>query len=138
VQATRAPATNNVDQATAEGVCALFTPDEIAAYVGSPVDGGLANVTLGNCVWSTADDSGYVLLQRVPADYYEEHTLDPGYHKVTGIGEQASITKALLGEGLALTVLQGEGAYFVDLVPATADEPVIDLGREFIARYEAL
>jgi len=121
-----------------EDVCALFTPAEIAGYVGAPVDSGLANATIHTCVWTTADGEGTVLIQVVPASYYEEHSLDTGYHKVSGIGDQASITKAIQGDGLSLTVKQGDNAYFVDLVPATADQQVIDLGRVFIARYEAL
>jgi hypothetical protein len=117
-----------------EGLCALFTPDEIAAYVGAPVDRGIANSQINTCVWSALQGDGYVLVQQVPADYYEEHSLSAGYHKITGIGEEASIETALLGQGLALTVRAGDSAYFVDLVPAADDEAVMALGRDFITR----
>jgi hypothetical protein len=119
---------------SSQGLCALFTPDEIAAYVGTPVDRGLANSQVQTCVWSALEGDGYVLVQQIPAEYYEEHSLSAGYHKITGIGEEASIESALLGQGLALTVRSGEFAYFVDLVPAADDEAVIALGRDFITR----
>lgn len=140
-QATTVPAsaaTSAVPQpGGGTGLCAFFTTDEIAAVVGQPVDNGLANEQVHTCVWSAREGDGYVLIQRIPASFYEEHTLDPGYHKVDGIGEEASITAALFGEGLALTVRAGESAYFVDLVPTTDDQAVIDLARQFIARSEA-
>lgn len=117
-----------------DGLCALFTPDEIAAYVGAPVDRGLANSQINTCVWSALEGDGYVLLQQIPADYYEEHSLSAGYHKITGIGEEASIENALLGQGLALTVRSGDSGYYVDLVPAANDEAVLALGRDFISR----
>jgi hypothetical protein len=116
------------------GLCSLFTSDEIAAYVGTPVDGGLANPQVHTCVWSALEGDGYAFIQQVPAEFYEEHTLSAGYHKITGIGEEASIENALLGEGLGLTVRSGDSAYFADLVPATDDQQVIDFGRDFITR----
>lgn len=77
--------------------CGLFKPAELDVYIGEPV-GAPQNAAMGSgCQWLAKDGDGDVLIQVVPADYHEPHSLSEGFRKLDGLGEKAFVERAYDG-----------------------------------------
>ncbi len=103
--------------------CALFSKNEVAAFLGKPVkDGHTASLGLG-CQWATTDDTHEnLIVTRVPKQYYVAPTGAPKYKKIAGLGEDAYLDYEL--GGWTAGAIAGEKATIVlftgKATPATA------------------
>ncbi len=116
--------------------CKLFTPAELAKYVGEPLTAG--SNAAGGCQWVTAHtrsdgSQGDVMVVVVPARFHERPTLAPGFKEVPGVGEKGFVAEDL--GGWVAGAIVGKDAVRVVIAGATAGEPnAIALLRETIAR----
>ena len=99
-------------------VCKLFTVKELAAYAGEPL-GAPDSAAMGSgCQWPAKDDSGDVLIQIVPAEYHEPHTLADGFRWIADVGEKGFVEKAydgwsagaIDGADSVIAMVAGDGA----------------------------
>ena len=68
--------------------CQLFTPAEVANYIGEAVSPG-QNAALGTgCQWLAADGTGDVIIAVVPSSYHEPPSSAPGYRAVPAVGSR--------------------------------------------------
>lgn len=108
-----------------KGVCGAFSADEIGRYAKKPARAGEVSGPLNTaCSWDT-DGNGNVLIQVVPADYWEPHNT-AGHRALTGIGTEAFVEASMFGGGW-VAVAKDEGkVIYVDMTGAqiTADDAV--------------
>jgi hypothetical protein len=90
-------------------LCKMFTPDEIAAYGGTPVHAG-ANAAMGTaCQWvgnSSSDDTGTVLLQIARAQDHVVPSGAVGFKKLGDVGIDGFVVPQLGGWNAA--AIQGD------------------------------
>jgi hypothetical protein len=100
--------------------CELFTPDEIAEFLGQPVSAG-ANAGMGmGCQWVALDEDGDAMVTVVPADYAERPTLADGFREAHEIGPDAFVVPEF--GGWAAGVVSGDSFVRVSLAGPAADE----------------
>lgn len=93
-------ATPAASPASQEGLCSLFTREEIEELLGTPVENGDVAGPLGTaCQWNgSADDSAYAQVQVISdTTYWEKPTLAEGYEQLDGIGKEAFVVPELGG-----------------------------------------
>ncbi len=86
--------------ASQEGLCSLFTREEIQELLGTPVENGDVAGPLGTaCQWNgSADDSAYAQVQVISdTTYWEKPTLAKGYEQLDGIGKEAFVVPEMGG-----------------------------------------
>lgn len=96
--------------------CKLFSPTEIAAYIGEPVNVG--QDAAGGCQWTAKDGSGDVIVAVVPAANHEPPKSAEGYRPLTAPG-QGGFVAPYLGGWLAGAIV-GERAVRVSVDGQTA------------------
>lgn len=71
-------------------LCTLFSTAEISERLGKEVGEGKPGGPLNSlCRWEvTGGESGYVQIQRVPADFYVAPTGSAGYKELRGVGKE--------------------------------------------------
>jgi hypothetical protein len=117
--------------------CKLFTPAELAKYVGEPVSAG--RNAMGGCQWVTtrtrADGSeGDVMIVVVPARYHERPTLGKGFKEVPDVGARGFVVQDM--GGWVAGAIVGKDAIRVALDGAAASETsAIALLKETIRRH---
>lgn len=116
--------------------CKLFTPAELEAYAGEPLNSG-ANAAGGmGCQWTAKDGEGDVMVVAVPANYAEVPKLAEGFRDLPELGEKGYAAPEL-GGWVAGAVL---GKEFVKVsvagAKASADN-AIALFRETAKRRSA-
>lgn len=100
--------------------CALFTPEEIASYMGQPVDAG-SNAAMGmGCQWLAETGEGDVLVTVIPAEYAERPFLAPGFRDAPEVGANGFVVPEL--GGWAAGVTKGADFVRVSLAGGTASE----------------
>lgn len=114
-------------------LCRLFTPAELAAYVGEPLERG-ENAAMGTgCMWWAADGEGDVLIQVAPKDYHANPYLAEGYKELPDVGTDGNVSQAMGGWVAAAVV--GEETVVASVTGKTADAGQAEaLLRETIAR----
>ena len=116
--------------------CKLFTPAELAKYIGEPVSAG--RNAMGGCQWVTtktrSDGSqGDVMVIVVPASYHERPTLAKAFKEVPDVGEKGFVAQDM--GGWVAGAIAGKDAVRVSLDGLTAsDANAIALLKETIAR----
>jgi hypothetical protein len=131
---TRSPAAGS--PGTADGLCSLFTVEELSAFAGVPLDPGQVTGPLDTvCNW-LGDGEGYALVQWIDdVDYWSTPDLAPGFTPLEGIGVEAFVlperddewaAQALLEDGIAAVGIRG---------PAVNQEAAVALLETFLARH---
>jgi hypothetical protein len=85
---------------TSEGLCSLFTREEIQELLGTPVEAGDVAGPLGTaCQWNgSADDSAYAQIQVLrDTSYWEKPSLAKDYETLDGIGREAFVVPEMGG-----------------------------------------
>lgn len=117
-------------------VCKLFTPAELEAYAGEPLNAG-ANAGMGNgCQWAAKDGEGDVMIVAVPSNYAEVPSLAEGFRDLPELGEKG-FTAPEMGGWVAGAIL---GKEFVKVSVAGAQasaDNAIALFRETAKRRPA-
>lgn len=74
-------------------LCTLFSTAEISERLGKEVGEGKPGGPLNSlCRWEvTGGESGYVQIQRVPADFYVAPTGSAGYKELRGVGKEGYV-----------------------------------------------
>lgn len=67
--------------------CKLFTPAEIAAYLGTVVGQGVGQGS--SCQWTDKDYEAQAILAVVGPDKFEEPSLVKGFKRLPGVGKKA-------------------------------------------------
>ncbi len=113
--------------------CKLFKPDEIARYVGAPVDAG-QNAGMGTgCQWAVRSGDGDAMVVVVPARYHEVYKSAKGYRALPDIGKQGFVSTYL--DGWIAGAIIGDDAVRVTLAgPKANDANTVALLNEAIAR----
>ena len=113
--------------------CALFSSDEIAAYVGEPVLAG-ENAGMGmGCQWVAIAGEGDAMVTVVPSEYAERPTLAPGFKEVTSVGPDAFVVPEI--GGWAAGVTTGDSFVKVSVAgPEASEESALDLLVEVLKR----
>ena len=79
--------------------CRMFTPEEIATYLGKPAKAG-ANAAMGTgCQWAgtTSDGSSFVMLQIVAADDHSPPSAAPDFKKLPDVGIKGFVVPQIGG-----------------------------------------
>lgn len=74
--------------------CHLFTPAELAKFVGEPLASGHVAAMGTGCQWEGRSEEGYAIIQVVPARYHEPHKAAPGFKNLPTSGPRDSSKKA--------------------------------------------
>lgn len=117
-------------------VCKLFKAKELEPYVGEAL-GKPENAAMGSgCQWPAKDETGDVLIQVVPKEYYEPHTGAETYQEIKGLGERAFSAHAF--DGWLASALVGERAIVAMVAGETASRETAEaLLRETVKRVGA-
>lgn len=121
-------------EAAANPQCLLFTPDEIAGFLGAPVEAGV-NAGMGmGCQWlARGDAGGDAMVTVVPADYAERPSLAPGFAEVPSLGPDGFVVPELGGWAAGVA----SGAEFVKASlagPGASPERTVEFLRDALAR----
>ena len=97
------------DKATAKttNACALVSSTDLRSWFGEELTARadlLKKPQASECIWNgNGNESGQLIVQIVPARYYEEPKLAPDFRRLVGIGEKAYLISELGGwRGAAL------------------------------------
>lgn len=105
--------------AAANPQCQLFSPAEIATYVGVTVGLGKNAAGGSGCQWTDKNDEADAILAVVPARYYEEPSLVKGFKRLPGLGKKAWVAP---DAGWRAGVLLDDVAILVNLDSKKANE----------------
>lgn len=119
--------------ASANPQCKLFTPAEIAGYLGKPVLAG-RNAGMGfGCQWVSADDEADAMVSVVPKEYHERPTLAPRFKALPEPGDKGFVVPEL--GGWAAGTIVGDKAVKVSLEgPKASEESAVAFLREAVRR----
>jgi hypothetical protein len=114
-------------------VCRLFTPAEVAKYVGEPVSAPSNAASGSACQWAALDDTGDAMIQIVPASFHEMPRGSKGYRDLPDIGTKGLV--AVFFDGWLARAIVGPDSISVSVAGAGAsDATAIAMLRETIAR----
>jgi hypothetical protein len=134
-QGERAPKETSGTAAT-QGLCPLFTREEIGALLGTPVDAGYpAGVMMEKaCQWDgSTDEDAVAHIQWLPLDAWTPPKGARGFEQVDGIGREAYVVPEL--GGWAAGALRDDGGAAVSVAGGTSKrETALELLRELLAR----
>jgi hypothetical protein len=99
--------------------CQMFSPAEIAAYVGAKVGPGKNAAGGAGCQWSDNNYEADAIVTVVPTRYYEEPSLVKGFKRLPGIGKKAWVAP---DAGWRAGVLLDDAAILVSLDGKKANE----------------
>jgi hypothetical protein len=100
--------------------CKLFTPAEIAKYIGEPVSPGQKAALGTGCQWLAADGTGDVIVAVVPSSYHEPPSGAAGFRALDTVGTRGFVAPQL--DGWVAGTIVGEDAIRVSVAGATASE----------------
>jgi hypothetical protein len=113
--------------------CKLFTPAELAKYVGTPLSAGRDAAMGSGCQWLAVSGTGSAMIQVVPADYHEPHSGAPGFRNVPDVGTRGFVEQELGGWNAG--AIAGGHSVVVSVAGAkTTDATAIELLKETIKR----
>jgi hypothetical protein len=105
--------------ASANPQCQLFSPAEIATYVGVRVGAGKNAAGGAGCQWVDSGDESDAILTIVAPRYYEEPSLVKGFKRLPGLGKKAWVAP---DAGWRAGVLLDDVAIMVSLDSKKASE----------------
>lgn len=120
--------------AAANPQCRMFSPAEIAGYLGTSVGPGRNAAGGAGCQWTDKSDESDAILTIVPARYYEEPSLVKGFKRLPGLGKKAWVAP---DAGWRAGVLLDDVAILVNLEGGKASEAnVVAFLREALKRRQ--
>jgi hypothetical protein len=127
-------AASSAPQATgtaAAGLCGLFTPADLAPFLGAePAPGRVGGPLDSSCEWDAGEP--FLMIQKVPTDYFEDLRGAAGYRNLDGIGDYAFVAAHAFGRiASARTV---DAAYIVIASEGTDVDDQIEILRSFVER----
>jgi hypothetical protein len=126
---SRPGATSSPDPAG--GLCGVFSPVELAPFLGAPPGPGRDGGPLqSSCEWDAGDP--FVMIQKVPVEYFEDYAGAQGYRELSDIGEQAFVAAHPFGR--IASARTADAAYIVVAAEGTEENAHIDILRSFIER----
>lgn len=113
--------------------CKLFTSDELAIYLGKPVNGP-ANAAGGTgCQWEARDEQGFVQIQVVRAADSNPPSGAQGFREVAGVGQGGYVAPGMSGWDAG--AIQGDKAFIVSVENEGATpENAVALLKETLSR----
>lgn len=119
-------------------LCGLFTLDEVGAVLGEPVkQGTVAGPLDTGCQWQARGSDADVMIQKVPADYWEDWSKAKGYHEIAGVGRLAYVSSDPFG--IRAGALTDDAVYLVVVSPAAkSEDDLVGLLRAFVDRGAAI
>jgi hypothetical protein len=118
--------------AAANPQCRMFSPAEIAGYLGTSVGPGKNAAGGAGCQWTAKTDEADAILTIVPARHYEEPSLVKGFKRLPGLGKKAWVAP---DAGWRAGVLLDDVAILVSLEGGKANEAnVVAFLREALKR----
>ncbi|MES2057062.1 MAG: hypothetical protein V4564_14090 [Pseudomonadota bacterium] len=134
-QKTADALTGDAKSAAADNpICKLFTPGELEAYSGAPLNSGTNAGTGLACQWTVKVGEGDVMVTIAPARYAETPSLADGFRKVPGIGTDGYVVKEM--GGWAAGAVNGKDYVKVSISETNAtDVKAIALLKETLARH---
>ncbi len=112
--------------------CKLFTPAEVATYVGVPVGPGENAAGGSGCLWYDANDEASVTVTVVPPNYFPEPKLVKGFKRLPDVGSRGWVAP---DDGWSAGALVQDVAIVVGISGKTATEPsAVRLLQETIKR----
>lgn len=113
--------------------CKLFTPAELAKFVGTPLLPGRVAAMGSGCQWLALSGTGSVLIQVVPARYHEMHSKAPGFRKLPGVGSEGFVEQE--SGGWNAGAIAGTESVVVSVSsPSATDATAIALLKETLTR----
>ena len=120
--------------ATQKNICSLFTAAEIGKLLGTAVDAGEPAAMDTGCQWFGKDETSYVIIQVVDAEFWIDPKQATGYEALTSVGKKAYSHPDLEG-GWRAMALTTDGAVSVVAIGSTAKRAsVVTLLRQSIER----
>ncbi len=127
---------NDKQAASNNPQCKLFTPAEVAEYIGSSVVSGKNAVSGLGCQWVAQAGSGDVIVAVVPEEYFEVPSLAIGFKELAEIGTNAFVVPEL--GGWAAGALNGKEGVRVSVAGSKASEAsAIALLKEALKRHRS-
>jgi hypothetical protein len=112
--------------------CKLFTLAEIQKYAGKPVKPGQNAAGASGCQWVTTDESSFLIVQVVPAEYYQ--TPPRSATMLADVGTKGYVAAHLLWDWNAAAI-QGDNAVMVAMDgPIANEKTTVDILRETLKR----
>lgn len=118
--------------AAANPHCKLFTQAEISRYAGAALGPGENAAGGSGCTWTSDDYESSALVQVVPASYFPEPKLVPGFKRLPDVGTRAWVAPdsgwsagAIVGDQAVVVVVSGKKA---------AEESAVALLKDTIER----
>ena len=113
--------------------CQIFTPAELAKYVGEPLSPGHDAAMGTGCQWLGRSQNGSAMIQVVPARYHEPHKGAEGFKKLPEVGTQGFVEMSMGGWNAG--AITGPQAIVVSVQgPAASEANAIALLSESIKR----
>jgi len=113
--------------------CKLFTPAELAKYVGEPLSPGHDAAMGSGCQWEGRSEEGNAMIQVVPARYHEPHKAAKGFRKLADVGTQGFVEMSMGGWNAG--AITGAHSVVVSVHgPSASDANAIALLKETIKR----
>jgi hypothetical protein len=113
--------------------CHLFTPAELAKYVGEPLSPGQDAAMGTGCQWLGRSDNANAMIQVAPARYHEPHKGAAGFKWLPEIGTRGFVETAMGGWNAG--AITGEKTVVVSVGgPSASEANAIALLTETIKR----
>jgi hypothetical protein len=100
--------------------CQIFTPAELAKYVGEPLSPGHDAAMGTGCQWLGRSQNASAMIQVVPARYHEPHKGAEGFKKLPEVGTQGFVEMSMGGWNAG--AITGPQAVVVSVQGAAASE----------------
>lgn len=113
--------------------CKIFTPAELAKYVGEPLSPGHDAALGTGCQWTGRSEEGSATIQVVSARYHEPHKGAKGFRRLPDVGTRGFVEMSLGGWNAG--AITGPQSVVVSVHGAAASEATaIALLKETIKR----
>lgn len=118
--------------AAANPQCRSFTPQEVATFIGKPVEAGRNAAGGTGCQWVATDGNGSAMFQVLTADYHSPPSAAPGFKELTNVGEKAFVVPET--GGWAAGAVRGGSSINVSTPMGASEESTVAFLREAIKR----
>jgi hypothetical protein len=117
--------------------CRLFTPAELAKFVGEPLSPGHVAALGTGCQWEGRSEDASAMIQVVPARYHEPHKGAKGFRTLPDVGTRGFVEMSLGGWNAGS--ITGPQSVVVSVQgPSASDANAIALLKETIKRRGTL
>jgi hypothetical protein len=118
--------------AASNSQCRSFTPQEVAAFSGKPVEAGRNAAGGTGCQWVARDGNGSAMFQVLTADYHSPPSAAPGFKELGNLGEKGFVVPET--GGWAAGAIQGQSSINVSTPVGASEESTVAFLREAMKR----